>query len=91
MREKQMEIKHFKKELEEKEELIETLQGQMEQLRKQVIMMKTHQGYHSSSKMEIKQDTETQTTPSIDSSRHSQSRSPSSSRGRSKKGCCVIS
>lgn len=92
MRERAQEIKKLRKQLEEKDEVIDTLQGQMEMMRKQVIMMKTTSGRRRSSIMEITQDTETQTSPTLNGHRYSRSPSTSSSRGsRQRKGaCCVI-
>ena len=91
MRERQTEIKQLRKELGEKEEVIETLQGQMEMMRKQVMMLKANMGPRSrssSSKLEITQDTETQTSPSL----HARSTpSPSSNRGNGKRRAkCTI-
>ena len=87
MREKQIEIKQLQKQLEEKDELVLTLRGQMELLRKQVMMMKANQGLnHNHSKHDVRQDTETQTTPSLACNGRN-SKSPSTSSGHSKKGC----
>lgn len=89
MRERGKEIKQLEKRLEEKDEVIDTLQGQMEMMRKQVMMMKTN---HTGSKrsMDITQDTETQTSPI--NGGYSRSSSTSSSRvsRKRKEACCVI-
>ena len=85
-----MEIKLLEKELEEKDELIQTLQGQMELLRKQMIMMKTT-GKRSNTQLDITQDIETQTSPNGIANGRCRSLSSSSSKGNStKQACCVI-
>jgi hypothetical protein len=89
MRERGQEIKLLKKQLDERDDVIDTLQGQMEMMRKQVIMMKTN--YNGSKRsMDITQDTETQTSPV--SGRYSRSPSTCSSRASRKRkdACCVI-
>ncbi len=94
MREQGQVIKSLTKQLEEKEEVIATLQGQMEMMRKQVIMMKTTLGRKltaSNLDLGIKQDIETQTTPTLANGRqYSRSPSTSSSRGSRKRKRCVI-
>ena len=98
MRERQLEIKGLKKQLEEKDEMMAVLQGQMEMMRKQVIMMKTAMTKKSSSNnMDVTQDTETQTSSPTMGSGRCESRSPSTSTissrrsGKRKGACCVIS
>ncbi len=94
MREKQSEIKQLKKQLGEKDEVIQTLQGQMEMLRKQIIMMKANMNgrNHSSAHLDITQDTETQTSPTLSNGHRSiSSHSASSKNSRKRRGaCCVI-
>ena len=95
MRERDHEIKELEKRLEEKDEIVATLQGQMEMMRKQVIMMKTSMmRKRSSNNLDVTKDTETQTTPSL-ANGHQYSRSPSTSPSRSshrrKQNCCTIS
>ena len=93
MRERQQEIKQLKTQLDEKDEVIQTLQGQMEMLRKQIIMMKANMNgrNHSTTKLDIHQDTETQTSPTLSNGRRFPSPSNSSSRtSRKGKGCCTI-
>ena len=95
MRERQAEIKQLKTELNEKEEMIQTQQTQIEMLRKQVIMMKANMNgrNQSSTKLDITNDTETQTSPSLCNGRRSlSSHSTASSRGSRKRqgACCTI-
>ena len=89
MRERGLEIKLLKKRLDEKDEMIDTLQGQMEMMRKQVIMMKTSQNGIKHS-MEITQDTETQTSPINGGYSRSSSTSSSRASRKTKDACCVI-
>lgn len=94
MRERQLEIKQLKTQLNEKDEVIQTLQGQMEMLRKQIIMMKANMNgrNHSTAKLDIRQDTETQTSPALSNGRRSLSSHSASSRGSRKRqgACCII-
>ena len=93
MRERQIEIKQLKTKLSERDETIQTLQGQMEMLRKQIIMMKSNMNgrNHSTAQLEITQETETQTSPSLSKNRRSPSSTSSASRGQRKRGAhCTI-
>lgn len=90
MRERGQEIKQLKKQLEEKDEVIDTLQGHMELMRKQVILMKTNTGRKQSSSLEITHDTETQTSPTVASGQYSRSSSTSSRSKKRKEACCAI-
>lgn len=89
LREKQVELKQLKKELVEKDDQVEMLEGQLELLRKQVIRMKSssqHSINHSLGKLDAKHDSETQTSPISMANGRYDTNTPEGS----KKACCVI-
>ena len=99
MREREGEIKKLRKTLEEKEEVVQVLESQVELLRKQVIIMKASRpnnngnGAGSSTKSSVKDMNDANIDLVIEPQVNGvcrASKSPSPVRGNIKKTCCTI-